>query len=137
MSVLTLMVVLAQCSCYDDDDERFQVRCTLLSARLCLPKTCLLGRFRLVVPSRKAKLCTYLQWFTRPYKVDTEPYYGSPLPVTKLRSIFRFRVGARSSSIEQGRIGIPKVPRHSRRCTFCTTNGIGDERHYIFECPQL
>ncbi len=47
-------------------------------------------------PSRGAKLCTYLRWFARPDKVSTEPYYELPLPVTKLRSIFHFRVGAHS-----------------------------------------
>ena len=39
-------------------------------------------------PSRGAKLCTYLRWFARPDRVNTEPYYELPLPVTKLRSIF-------------------------------------------------
>ncbi len=36
-------------------------------------------------PSRGAKLCTYLQWFAWPDRVNTEPYYELPLPVTKLR----------------------------------------------------
>ncbi len=57
-------------------------------------------------PSRVAKLCTYLRWFARPGRVDTEPYYVLPLPVIKLRSIFyifHFRVGARSLTVEQGR----------------------------------
>ncbi len=55
-------------------------------------------------PSRGAKLCTYLRWFARPDNVSTEPYYELPLPVTKLRSIFHFRVGAHSLLVEQGRI---------------------------------
>ncbi len=45
-------------------------------------------------PSKGAKLCTYLRWFARPDRTSTEPYYELPLPVTKLRSIFHFRVGA-------------------------------------------
>ncbi len=88
-------------------------------------------------PSRGAKLCTYLRWFARPDRVNTEPYYELPLPVTKLRSIFHFRVGAHSLPVEQGRIEMPQVPRHLRRCTFCATNAIGDERHCVFDCPHF
>ena len=89
------------------------------------------------VPSRNAKLWTYLWWFARPDKVHTEPYYELALPVTKLRSIVHFRAGAHSLPIEQGRIGIPKVPRHLRRCTFCTTTAVGDERNCVFDCPYF
>ncbi len=32
---------------------------------------------------------------------------------------------------------MPKVPRHLRRCTFCATNAIGDERHCVFDCPHF
>ncbi len=88
-------------------------------------------------PSKGAKLCTYLRWFARPDRISTEPYYELPLPVTKLRSIFHFRVGAHSLPVEQGRIQMPKVPRHLRRCTFCATNAIGDERHCLFDCPHF
>ena len=88
-------------------------------------------------PSKGAKLCTYLRWFARPDRTSTEPYYELPLPVTKLRSIFHFRVGAHSLPVEQGRIEMPKVPRHLRRCTFCATTAIGDERHCVFDCPHF
>ncbi len=64
-------------------------------------------------PSQKEIRCDLpLRWFARPDRVNTEPYYELPLPVTKLRSIFHFRVGAHSLPIEQGRVGIPRVPRH-------------------------
>ncbi len=88
-------------------------------------------------PSKGAKLCTALRWFARPDRTSTEPYYELPLPVTKLRSIFHFRVGAHSLPVEQGRIQMPKVPRHLRRCTFCATTAIGDERHCVFDCPHF
>ncbi len=88
-------------------------------------------------PSRGAKLCTYLRWFARPDRVNTEPYYELPLPVTKLRPISRIRVGAHSLPVEQGRIEMPQVPRHLRRCTFCATNAIGDACHCLFDCPHL
>ncbi len=51
--------------------------------------------------------------------------------------IFHFRVGAHSLPVEQGRIAMPKVPRHLRRCTFCATSAIGDERHCVFDCPHF
>ncbi len=64
------------------------------------------------------------------------PYY-EPLPVTKLRSIFHSRVGAHSLPVEQGRIEMPQVPRHLRRCTLCATDAIGKERHRVFDCPPF
>ncbi len=71
--------------------------------------------------------------------------YELPLPVTKLslkmESMFHFRVGAHSLPVEQGRIEMPQVPRHLRRCTFCATNAIGDQRHSVLEtktsCPHF
>ncbi len=60
-------------------------------------------------PSRGAKLCTYLRWFARPDRVNTEPYYELPLPVTKLRSIFIF-----------GWVLIPcRLSRAGLRCLRC------------------
>ncbi len=69
--------------------------------------------------------------------VNTEPYYKLPLPVTELRSILHFRMVAHSLPIEQGNIEMPQVPPHLRRCTFCATNAIGDERHCVFDCPHF
>ena len=85
------------------------------------------------VPSALAKLCTYLCWFARPDKVSGEPYHELPMSITKLRLLFNFRMG--SLPVEQGRLGKSSVPRHLRRCTFCTTRAVGDERHRIFDCP--
>ncbi len=69
--------------------------------------------------------------------ITTVVIYELPLPATKLRSIFHFRVGAHFLPVEQGRIEMPKVPRHLRRCTFCATTAIGDERHCVFDCPHF
>ncbi len=41
------------------------------------------------------------------------------------------QAGAHSLPIEQGRVGRLKVPRHLRKCTFCTTNAVGDERYCV------
>ncbi len=32
---------------------------------------------------------------------------------------------------------MPKVPRRLRRCTFCASTAIGDERHRVFDCPHF
>ena len=88
-------------------------------------------------PSARAKLCTYFRWFARPDCLSVEPYYELPLPITKLRSLIHFRVGCHSLPVEQGRLARPRVPRQLRRCTLCTTCALGDERHYVFDCPHF
>ncbi len=32
---------------------------------------------------------------------------------------------------------MPRVPRHLRMCTFCTTVAIGDERHCVLDCARF
>ncbi len=87
-----------------------------------------------IVPAQLVKASSKKQFR---HHVCASCYYELPLPVTKLRSIFHFRVGAHSLPVEHGRIEMPKVPRHLRRCTFCATNAIGDERHCVFDCPHF
>ena len=87
--------------------------------------------------SKKAKLCTYLRWFLRPERCSVEPCYDLPFSIKKLSSVLHFRMGSHALPVEQGRLGRPAVPRHLRRCTFCTTRAVGDERHYLFDCPHF
>ena len=115
-------------------------------------------------PSKKAKLCTYLRWFPRPEQCSVEPYYDLPFSIKKLRftGILHFRMGSHALPGEQVRLDRPAVPRHLRRCTFCTgfshpnkpflavtgtatflpsflpsTRAVGDERHCLFDCPHF
>ncbi len=44
-----------------------------------LGKVCLIPLSPCGTSSRGAKLCTYLRWFARPDRVNTEPYYELPL----------------------------------------------------------
>ena len=90
-----------------------------------------------VAPSVGAKSCTYHRWFGRPPKIMFEPYYELPLSMSKLRLLMQFRMGSHSLPIEQGRFVRPPLPRHLRRCTHCRTLAIGDERHYLFDCPHF
>ena len=39
--------------------------------------------------------------------------------------------------IEQGRFARPALPRHLHRCTVCDTQAVGDELHYVFDCPHF
>ncbi len=101
------------------------------------PLTCLFGMgctYRLVVlplglPSF-APSCGGLHGRTR----LTQSPNKLPLPMTKLRTIVHFWVGAHSLPLQQGRIGKPRVLRHLRRCTFCTTNAVG---HCVFDYPHF
>ena len=88
-------------------------------------------------PLPRAKLCTYLRWFAQPDRVLVEPYYELPMSITKLRSLFHFRMGSHSLPVEQGRLARPGVPRHLRSCTLCPHRALGDERHCIFKCPRF
>ncbi len=86
-------------------------------------------------PSWGAKLCTYLRWFTRPDKVNMEPYYELPLPVIKRRSILHFRVGPHSLPI----IGAGQDWVAQGTTTFAQMHIYATrhcERHCVFDCPQ-
>ena len=45
----------------------------------------------------------------------------------------RLRLGSHYMPIETGRWR--RIPRHDRKCTPCNT--LGDERHYIYDCPEI
>ena len=49
----------------------------------------------------------------------------------------QFRMGSHALPVEQGRLAKPAIPRHLRRCTLCGTRAMGDERHFVFDCPIL
>ena len=88
-------------------------------------------------PSRRAKLCTYFAWFLRPSQLKTVPYFELPMPISRVRLLMQFRMGSHALPVEQGRLARPAVPRHLRRCTLCGTRALGDERHFVFDCPHF
>ena len=90
-----------------------------------------------LAPSKGAKLCTYFAWFFRPSQLRFEPYLDISMSISRLRLLMQFRMGSHSLHIEQGRLARPMVPRQLRRCTLCSTHAIGDERHYVFDCPHF
>ena len=49
-------------------------------------------------------------------------------------AINKFRLGNHKLHIETGRYTIPKTPVDSRICSFCHSNEIENETHFIFSC---
>ena len=45
----------------------------------------------------------------------------------------RLRLGSHYMPIETGRW--QRIPCHDRKCAPC--NSLGDERHYIYDCPEI
>ena len=88
-------------------------------------------------PSKGAKLCTYHHWFGRPNKVHCEPYYELPMSITRLRALVQFRLGSHSLPVEQGGLLGPASPAISVGATFATLRLLGDELHYVCDCPSL
>ena len=86
-------------------------------------------------PSKRAKLCTYFAWFLRPSQLKTVPYFELPMP--RLRLLMQYRMGSHALPVEQGRLARPAIPRHLRRCTWCESRALGDERHFVFDCPHF
>ena len=90
-----------------------------------------------LAPSKGAILCTYNAWFFHPSQQHCEPYLDMPMSIFRLRLLMQFRMGSHSLPVEQGRLARPMVPRQLRRFTLCSTQAIGDERHYVFNCPHF
>ncbi len=58
-----------------------------------------------------------------------------PISLSKLRRLVQFRLGSHDLPIEQGRMVRPVVPRYLRQCSLCSWRALGDERHFMLECP--
>ncbi len=41
------------------------------------------------------------------------------------------------SSDDFSRVFGPSIPRHARLCSHCSLLAVGDEKHFIYECPFL
>ena len=61
--------------------------------------------------------------------------YLIKLPFSLRLSLTRFRCANHRLPIVTGRYA--GIERDNRVCNFCDTNKIGDEFHYLFECPKL
>ena len=61
--------------------------------------------------------------------------YLLTLSKNKYTSLLKFRTSNHKLPIETGRWN--KTDVADRKCTICSLNMIGDEFHYLFECPCL
>ena len=85
-------------------------------------------------PSKGAELRTYHRGFARSGPVP-EPYFQLPISDRCMRRLFRFRLGAYALPIEMGRR--LRMARVACVCPLCPGMHVGDERHYVFECPAF
>ena len=92
------------------------------------PRTC---------PSALSRCCTYARWFARPSNVHARSLLDIPVSAACMRGLLRFRMGCHHLPRDEGSWARPQVPRLERFCRLCATNALGDEKHLVFECPEL
>ena len=97
----------------------------------CLPKNNSLQE------GQALHIYTYFAWFLRPNQLKAVPYFEIPMPISRLQLLMQFRMGSHALPVEQGRLARPAIPRQLRRCTLCETRALGDERHFVFDCPHF
>ncbi|KAL4219068.1 hypothetical protein ACF0H5_021651 [Mactra antiquata] len=73
--------------------------------------------------------CLNYKIFKTEHKLE---HYFDILPLTYIQTFVNYRMGNNRFPIETGRW--QNVPRHERKCIFCTSNEIGDAFHYLFNC---
>ena len=66
--------------------------------------------------------------------IQLESYFTT-LPRNLYINMVRFRTGNHKMPIEVGRWN--NIDIDDRKCNLCTTNSIGDEFHYLLECPYF
>ena len=72
-----------------------------------------------------------------PQSIEDCAIFEIPMPISRLRLLMQFRMGSHALPLEQGRLTRPAIPRHLRRCTLCESRALGDERHFVFDCPHF
>ena len=59
------------------------------------------------------------------------------MSIIRLWAFVQFRAGSHSLPVEQGKFVRPSLPCHLCRRNLCSTRAVGDELHYIFDCPRF
>ena len=59
------------------------------------------------------------------------------MPISRMRLLMQFRTGSHALRVEQGKLARPAIPWHLRRCTLCETRALGDEMHFVSDCPHF
>ena len=92
------------------------------------PRTC---------PSTLSRCCTYAKWFARPPSVHARSLLDIPVSAACMKGLLRFRMGCHRLPRDEGSWARPRVPRLERLCRLYATNTLDDEKHLVFECPEL
>ena len=80
-----------------------------------------------------SKLIAYKSFRSVDYYPQT--YLGKLKDSAVRKSFTKFRTGSHWLDIETGRF--LKKPKAERFCSVCGRNEIGDESHFIFQCPAF
>ena len=105
-----------------------QQRDTIWDGLDICPRTC---------PREKSRCCTYARWFARPPEKHARSLLDIPVSASCMKGLLRFRMGCHRLPRDEGSWARPRIPRLERICHLCATGTLGDEKHLIFECPEL
>ena len=92
------------------------------------PRTC---------PSKRSRCCTYASWSARPPHRHARSLLDIPVSAASMKRLLRLRMGCHRLPRDEGSWARPEVPRLDRVCQLCGAGALGDERHLVFECPDL
>ena len=81
--------------------------------------------------NNKPKLRTYV---TFKHNFETESYVNNYMSRTHRSMLAQFRLGILPLHIETGRF--KNIAIENRLCTFCNSNSIEDEFHFLMACPN-
>jgi hypothetical protein len=79
-----------------------------------------------VAPSKGVAIVRHSVWFLS----DSLKHLSLSAPDMYVKSLMRFRLGCSPLRVHDHRLC-----RHDRVCLLCTSGGIEDEKHVLFECP--
>ena len=75
-----------------------------------------------------------LDFYKNIYKIQTRAQYVDSISYRSDRSVLaKIRISAHNLTVEKGRY--TGIPRHDRICKVCNTGSIGNEQHFLIECP--
>ncbi len=88
-------------------------------------------------PSKRSRCCTYAKWFARPPHEHARSMLDIPVSAVCMKRFLQFRMGCHRLPRGEGSWARPEVSRLDRVCQLCGLGTLGDERHLVFECPEL
>ncbi len=87
-------------------------------------------------PGGRTRFATYYHWLDSGHWLRRPKYLLADLPAPATCTYMRFMLGSHSLGVNEGRWQDAR-PQADRICRRCAMHCIDDERHLVFECPQL